>query len=113
MKSVVASTYSVLIHMAGDIDEAKRFLDQQFYPPNPGLCAEVMPATFVYTAGREEGFVVRFINYPRFPKEPEAIYARARELAILMMPALCQWSCTLESPDKTEWLSLRPEDNKS
>jgi hypothetical protein len=72
----------------------------------------VTPTTYVYTAGVEEGVTVRLINYPRFPKQPEEIWERAKLVARELMDDLYQHSCTLEDPARTVWYSRRPEDNK-
>lgn len=109
MKSLVVSTYTVILSMAGDITQAKVFLRKECY--KKGLCVTVMPTTFLYTGGEEEGFEVGFVNYPRFPSTPDNLYARARNIAEEMLPFMCQLSCLLVAPDKTEWLTLRPEDN--
>ncbi len=96
--------------MAGDIDAAKRFLRAECYPPNEGLCVTIEPATFIYTGGEEAGFVVGFVNYPRFPKTAEELWARAKAIAVEMVPALQQWSALLVANDVTEWIDMRPKD---
>lgn len=75
-----------------------------------GLCVTVTPTTFVYTGGAEDGVAVGFVNHPRFPKSPEEIAARARVVALRLMDDLCQWSALVVAPDKTLWLTRRPED---
>jgi hypothetical protein len=102
-------TYAVRLHMAGDIEQAKRVLRKACYPPNEGLCVTVERATYIYTGGEEEGFVVGFVNYPRFPQEPCQLWERAKEIASQLIPELCQWSALLVAPDKTEWINLRRE----
>jgi hypothetical protein len=54
--------------------------------------------------------VVRLVNYPRFPADPETIRAKAKTLAILLIERCCQWSALLVDPERTEWLTNRPED---
>lgn len=103
------STYTVRLYMAGDIAEAKRLLRAECYPPNEGLCVTVEPTTFIYTGGEEAGFVVGFVNYPRFPSTPDALFQRARAIAERLIPALCQWAALLIAPDRTEWINTRPE----
>lgn len=109
MSIETVATYTVRIYMAGDIDEAKRLLRRECYPPNEGLCVTVEPCTFLYTGGEEQGFVVGLVNYPRFPKTPAALWERAEKIALHLIPALCQWSALLVAPDKTAWINLRPE----
>lgn len=101
-------TYTVRLYMAGDIEDAKRFLRSECYPPNEGLCVTVEPCSFIYTGGEESGFVVGFVNYPRFPTTPEKLWDRAVGIAGRLVPALHQWSALLVAPDKTAWLNTRP-----
>lgn len=61
-----APSYVFEIYMAGDINDAKRKLTQ--IAAEQGACWSVDPTEFIYSGGRELGFVVRSINYPRFPK---------------------------------------------
>lgn len=104
----VAPTYAVRLYMAGDIEHAKRLLRAECYPPNDGLCVTVEPTAFIYTAGEESGFVVGFVNYPRFPTAAEALFERAKGIAERLIVGLCQWSALLVAPDKTVWLCTRP-----
>lgn len=109
MKTATVPTYFVRLYMAGSIEDAKRQLRQECYPPNDGLCVTVEPTTFIYTGGEEAGFVVGFVNYPRFPSPPAELWARAREIACRLIPALRQWSALLVASDRTEWLNAKPE----
>jgi hypothetical protein len=109
MRSEFSETFTVRLYMAGDIGHAKRLLREECYPPNKGLCVTVEPTTFIYTGGEEEGFVVGFVNYPRFPSQPADLWARAHSIAEKLIPAMYKWSALLVAPDKTEWLTCRPE----
>lgn len=102
-------TYAVRLYMAGEISEAKRALRRECYPPNEGLCVTIEPTTFIYTGGEEAGFVVGFVNYPRFPSEPQELWSRAKGIALRLVPELCQWSALLVAPDRSEWINCRPE----
>jgi hypothetical protein len=104
----IVSTYVVQLYMAGNIDDAKRLLRQECYPPNAGLCVTIEPTTFIYAGGEENGFVVGFANYPRFPSEPEILYTRAKAIALRLIPALCQWTAMLVAPNQTEWITVKP-----
>lgn len=104
----VAPSYNVEIHMAGDIflaaDAIQNFVDQH------GLCVALASQTFIYTGGREQGFKVGLINYPRFPKEPTEILATARELATHLRVWCGQMSYSIVTPDETIWVSYRLPD---
>ena len=105
-------TYTVRLYMAGDIETAKRLLRRECYPPNEGLCVTVEPTTFIYTGGEETGFVVGFLDYPRFPTTDEALWNRAFSVAEKLIVECCQWSALLVAPGKTEWINKRPEEQR-
>lgn len=97
--------FNVDIHMAGDINAASLLI--QRYAAVTGLCVTIQPQSFIYTGGREEGFKVGFINYPRFPREPGDIVAQAGELARRLMSELGQHSYSIVTPTETIWHSRR------
>lgn len=104
--STVVVTYTVTIHMAGDIDTARRRLLREVY--EHGLCVTIAPQSFIYTGGEEAGFAVGFVNYPRFPSQPKELWARAREIAFLLIDACCQRTALVVASDRTEWLRVVP-----
>lgn len=106
-----APSFNVEIHMAGDIIAAGAII--QKYVDAVGLCVTLTPQSFIYTGGREEGFKVGLINYPRFPKEPKEIIALAHFLAIELWPQLGQQSYSIVTPIETIWVSHRPEDTEA
>lgn len=108
MTEKISPTFNVDIHMAGDAHAAGLII--QRYAAETGLCVTMTPQSFIYTGGREEGFKVGFINYPRFPKEPGDIVARARDLASVLRVQLGQQSYSIVTPIETIWVSHRPED---
>lgn len=61
-------------------------------------CVTVTKTKFFYVNGEEKGFVVGFINYPRFPKKKKEILKRALELATLLMEKLNQNRVTITTP---------------
>ncbi|HVL13572.1 MAG TPA: hypothetical protein VM529_13475 [Gemmata sp.] len=103
-------SFSVTVFVAGDIQAARASLRRQCF--EDGLCVTVTPTTFVYTAGAEEGVAVGLVNYPRFPKTPADIKARALKVAEQLMDDLCQWSALVVTPEETVWLTRRPEGAK-
>lgn len=100
-----APSYSIDIHMAGSIAKAADVL--QLHAIGRGMCVTLMAQTFVYSGGREEGFRVGIINYPRFPKTRVELVQLADELADLLMQELGQHSYSIVTPDKTFWVSRR------
>lgn len=102
-----APTIRFDIFMAGDFAQAKQVCREYCF--DVGLCVTISPVDYIYTGGEESGFRVGLINYPRFPTTQDALYARASELAELLMVRLRQHSYSLVGPDLTHWHSRRPE----
>ena len=105
-KVSTAPSYPVSIFLGGDAHTAHEAC-REFCME--GLCVTVTPTDYVYTGGAESGVIVGLINYPRFPKEPHEIEATARRLATFLMDRLHQLSCTIQTPDHTDWISNRPD----
>lgn len=109
MKRIEVPSYPVSIFIAGDdhygaVTECLNYCEI-------GLCVTVTETRYVYTGDEEEGVIVGLINYPRFPKTPDEIWAHAEELAERLLLRLGQQSYTIQAPDKTVWFSHRAEDN--
>lgn len=100
-------TYWAKLYLAGPIEVAKQIIRAECL--REGLCVTIEPTQFLYSGGEEAGYVVGFANYPRFPKSPEEIRARARSLLIMLIDGTYQHSGMLVTPDETEWVSKRPE----
>lgn len=107
MPVLTEPSFCAVVYVAGDYQTARESLRRQCM--EEGLCVTVTPTTFVYTAGAEEGVAVGFVNYPRFPSDPERIKARALAVAERLMTDLCQWSALVVMPTETVWLNNRPE----
>ncbi|MEJ6845110.1 hypothetical protein V3589_02655 [Sinorhizobium fredii] len=101
-----APTHCVEIHMAGDISLAGQVI--QRHAIDHGMCVTLSPQSFIYTGGREEGFRIGFINYPRFPAEHvDEIDNKAMALADVLMRELGQHSYCIVTPVCTAWHSRR------
>ena len=107
MKTSETSSYSVQIWIAGDHARALELC--RLYCEESRFCVTVSPTTYVYTGGREAGVCIGLINYGRFPSEPCAIFARAKELTLRLIEGLGQESATIQAPDKTLWISFRKD----
>ena len=110
MKTVVEPSFTATVYVAGDYQKARDSLRRQCM--EEGLCVTLTPTTFVYTAGVEDGVAVGLVNYPRIPKSPDAILARALAVADFLMVDLYQWSALVVTPTETVWRTRRPEDLK-
>ena len=106
MIRVEAPTHTVFIYVGGAVSDAQRIC-RRFC--EVGLCVTVEPVEFIYTRGQESGVRVGLINYPRFPAEPAAIFAKAEALALELIEGLYQSSASIVATDKTVWLSRREE----
>ena len=110
MKFKTAKSYNCKIYIAGDIGQIKQVCRKYCY--KIGLCVTVSPTTYIYTGGEEEGAIIGFIQYPRFPKSHHKIKIIARNLGNEIMKRCCQQSFIVETLNKTYWFSRRPEDVK-
>jgi hypothetical protein len=100
-------TYVFEIFIAGDIQDAKRALVK--IASKQGACWSVEPVEYIYSGGREQGCVVRSINYPRFPKSVDTLEKDAMFVATELMTELGQGSCSIVGPKETVWLTRRKE----
>lgn len=100
-----SETYWVRLWLAGPIEVAKQIIREECL--REGLCVTVEASTFIYTGGEEQGYVVGFLNYPKFPKTPEEIEARARDLMHKLLAGTFQHSALMMTPTTTEWISNR------
>jgi len=101
-----APSYPVSIFIAGDYDRARQICRE--FCMRVGACVTVTPTAFIYTGGEENGVIIGFINYPRFPDEPVNILSKAKTLAYDLMEGLCQHSYTIQTPTETHWHTRRP-----
>lgn len=109
---VTVPSYPVSIFMAGDMRDA--FDVCMKYCDDVGYCVTLNGTGYISKGHRgprhDPGFVVGFINYPRFPAEPNTIWRHAETLAALLCAALGQQSYTIQAPDRTVWFSHRDRD---
>jgi hypothetical protein len=75
-----------------------------------GNSVTITDTVFAYPGGEESGFVVGFINYPRFPHQPTDIQDAAIELGKQLCWYLGQGSFLVETPSSMIWFSRRDED---
>lgn len=108
IKRITAPTCVATVYVAGEYADAVASLRRQCI--EDGLCVTITPTKFVYTGGAEDGVAVGFINYPRFPKTPEEIMARAVGVAERLIVDLYQLSASIVGPTETVWLTRRKED---
>ncbi|MDW9481935.1 hypothetical protein GOB57_25120 [Sinorhizobium meliloti] len=105
--STFAPSIRFEIFIAGDYAQAKQICRK--WTLEVGACVTVEPVDYIYTGGEEQGIRVGLINYPRFPTDHDALYAKTRALAEELMIGLCQLSYSIVGPETTEWVSRRPE----
>ncbi|WGM47693.1 hypothetical protein KOAAANKH_02575 [Brevundimonas sp. NIBR10] len=106
MTRIEVSTYTALIYVGGPLADA--MVTARGYCDAVGLCVTVEPVSFIYTGGTTDGVRVGLINYGRFPSEPDAIFAHAERLAVMLIDDLGQESASIVATDRTVWLSNRP-----
>lgn len=85
------------------IMKARQWL--QKYVNRESACVTITPTEFLYKNGREPGFVVGLINYPRFPESPTKIRKKAQAIARGLRKLLKQYRVSTVFPDKTVMVS--------
>lgn len=105
MNKITESSYWVKIYLSGPINEAKQIIRK--HAKEVGMCVTIEPTTYIYTGGEEEGYVVGFINYPRFLTPESEIWDRAVELAQLLKAGTYQDSYTIMDSNRAIWVSDR------
>lgn len=84
------------------VTELKDFLQTE--TNKGGLCVTVTPTTFIYKDGREDGAIIGFINYPRFPTTKEELEKTAERIALLCKEKYKQNRVSIEYQDRTVML---------
>lgn len=107
MRTVTEPTFTAEIYIAGNMQDIERRCAE--YCMEIGLCVSIEPVKFVYTGGREDGAVIRLVNYPRFPSTPDQIRQKANILAEMLIRACSQWSALVVDREQTLWLTYRQD----
>lgn len=108
MRSETVETYWVKLYLSGPIEIAKQIIREDCLAK--GLCVTIEPTTFIYTGGEEAGYVVGFINYPRFPASISEIFGRAESLAHKLLEGTFQRSVLMMGPNFSKWLSIEDKE---
>lgn len=98
-------SFSAKIYIAGPVEIAKQILRREALVE--GLCVTIESTLYLYSGGEEQGYVVGFINYPRFPKEPSEILNRAEHIANILLNETYQQSYTIVTPVESIFVSKR------
>jgi hypothetical protein len=73
-------------------------------------CITVTPTKFIYVDGKEDGFVIGFIAYPRFTKTKEQILGEAVDLGKILLKEFKQYRLTITTPDSS--IMLEADEDK-
>ncbi len=82
-----------------EIDDVRRICDG--FVDQVRDCVTITPTEYRYTDGSEQGVIIGFINYPRFPRTNNEILTRALILARLLQKELSQERVSVVTPQKT------------
>lgn len=99
-------TFTAEIYIAGNMQDIERGCAEYC---KTGMCVSIEAVKFVYTGGREDGAVVRLVNYPRFPANTTEIREKAIALAKQLIERCCQTSALVIDHTCTYWLTTREE----
>lgn len=98
-------SYPISIFIAGSAKDAGLIV--RGYCDDNGFCVTVTETRYVYKGGFNFGVIIGLINYPRFPLNPDELWAHAEKIGALLCRRLNQESYTIQAPDKTVWFSHR------
>jgi len=84
------------------LDDVRRIID--FYIIHVKDCITITPTEFRYVDGSEQGVIVGWINYPRFPREERDIIDRALAVAKRLKDGLAQERVSIVTPEFTYML---------
>lgn len=107
MRTLIEPTCVIRVYLSGPIEEAKRILRRECL--SVGLCVTVEPTTFIFTGGEEQGYVVGFVSYPRFPAEEGQLMHLARTVAVKLLDETFQFSALIVGPTSSVWISIRED----
>jgi hypothetical protein len=88
--------YSDTVHT---IDDVRKVCDEWVNEVKD--CVTITPTEFRYVDGSEDGVIVGYINYPRFPRTGMAITDRAIALGWRLKKAMKQIRVSVTTPVKT------------
>jgi len=85
--------YSDVIH---PMDDVRKIVDE--FVNEIKDCVTITPTEFRYVDGSEPGFIIGWIQYPRFPRKKDEIQDRSLLLARRLMRELGQYKVTITTP---------------
>ena len=86
------------------IDDVREVCDEYV---SSGDCITITPIEFRYMNGHEDGVVIGWIQYPRFPRTRKQIRERAFNLAHKLQARLGQFGVTVTTPYKSYYFERR------
>jgi len=81
------------------LDDVRQICDE--YVNDIKDCVTITPTEFRYVDGSENGVIVGYIQYPRFPRDRETIRTRSIKLASWLMHSLHQFRVTITTPEES------------
>ena len=106
MKTVDSFNIQIWIGLREQYSDRRHTINEVYdvyytYCQYPGHCVTITPTRFVYKDGWEDGAVVGFINYARFPKDKQRLIYDAWKLADRLMIKFNQIRASITTPEKT------------
>jgi hypothetical protein len=99
-----SNTFQSAIYISARLHTVKDVCSE-FCKKNPS-CVTVEPVDFIYHGGHTSGYRVKFINYPRFESTSEDIKRKSESLALNLLIASHQLSCSVVHSDETVYMQL-------
>ncbi len=91
-KTKIGSSFYADIYISGKPWDVRKICTEYV---KRGACLSLFPCDFIHTDGDEDGFMIRLINYPRFPEKSDDIERSAIELAKELIEACKQLSASV------------------
>lgn len=98
--AIESSTFH--IHIGGSLQKIKEICNSAAM--DEGMCVTVLPQTFIYSGGEEEGAKISFRAYPRFPTHKDELQTAAISLAKRLVRETNQSSAMVEGLETTNWI---------
>ena len=105
LREETVGTWIAWIYVAGDMDTIRNTCRDATFPS--GMCVSIKRMESIYAGGLEMGAEVTLFQYPPFKESETELEQKMNDLAVRLLEANFQFSCTVVMPDKTIFLSRR------
>ena len=105
-----SKSFFAAVHLAGSYSQAETLCRQWVMR---GACVQLLPCSYIYTGGEEDGVVARIMQYPRLERPEQEILDMAIELGGYLAQEMCQVSFSIETPYNTTYYQAEGFEKRS